>query len=102
MLVYLDCAGTVFGQGVYFARDAGYSSGYARADSQGNKRMYLTRVLTGEYTVGDSSTVIPPAKSTQVNQNVPYDSTVDAMANPNIYVVYFDSQNYPAYLITYK
>ena len=94
--------GTVYGEGVYFARDAHYSNGYARPDASGHKRMYLTRVLTGEYTASSRGTLIPPPKNPQVNQNVLFDSTVDNVANPRIFVVYFDAHNYPAYLITYN
>ena len=92
----------MYGHGVYFARDARYSNSYSQPDSQGNRMMYLTRVLTGEFTVGSSSTVIPPPKNPQDDQTVLFDSTVDNVTNPRIFVVYFDSQNYPAYLITYK
>ena len=94
--------GTLYGQGVYFARDASYSDRYAVADSQGNKRMYLTQVLTGEFTVGKQDTTLPPAKNPKANPNVLFDSTVNVEANPSIFVVYFDAQNYPAYLITYQ
>ena len=64
--------------------------------------MYLTRVLTGEFTVGNSKTFVPPPKNLQVNQTVLFDSTVDNVTNPAIFVVYFDAQSYPAYLITYQ
>ena len=94
--------GIVYGEGVYFAEDARYSNGYAIPDASGHKRMYLTRVLTGEYTASSQGTLIPPPKNPQVNPNVLFDSTVDNVANPRIFVVYFDAQNYPAYLITYN
>ena len=94
--------GTVYGEGVYFARDSRYSNRYAISDAQGNKRMYLTQVLTGEFAVGNQATKIPPPKNPQVDMNVLFDSTVDSIANPSIFVVYFDAQSYPAYLITYK
>ena len=93
---------TAYGKGVYFARDSSYSNRYAAPDGNGHRRMYLTRVLTGEYTFGNSSMVVPPAKNTQINQHVLFDSTVDNVANPSIFVVYTDAQNYPAYVITYK
>ena len=64
--------------------------------------MYLTRVLTGEYTVGNGSMVVPPPKNAQINQHVLFDSTVNNAANPAIFVVYTDAQNYPAYVITYQ
>ena len=94
--------GTVYGEGIYFARDAHYSHRYARPDISGNRRMYLTRVLTGEFTASDQYTVVPPPKNPQVNRTVLFDSTVDNVANPGIFVLYFDTHNYPAYLITYN
>ena len=92
----------VYGKGVYFARDASYSDGYAIPNAHGYRRMYFTRVLCGEYTAGNNRMIIPPPKNPQLDQNVPFDSTVDNTRNPSIFVVYNDSQNYPAYLITYS
>ena len=63
--------------------------------------MYLVHVLTGEYTVGKSSMIVPPPKNFQLDQSVLFDSTVDNVANPSIFVVYNDAQNYPAYIIKY-
>ena len=94
--------GVAYGKGVYFARDARYFHGYASVDAQGYRRMYFTRVLCGEYTTGHSGMYFPPPKNPQLDQNVPFDSTVDNISNPSIFVVYNDSQNYPAYLITYS
>ena len=93
---------TVYGQGVYFARDSLYSHRYTSPDGNGYRHMYLTRVLTGEYTVGSNTMVVPPAKNTKIDQHVLFDSTVDNVGNPTIFVVYTDAQNYPAYIITYK
>ena len=62
--------------------------------------MYLARVLTGEYTKGSSSMLVPPAKS-PTNPNVLYDSVVDNVHNPSIFVVFYDAQAYPEYLITF-
>ena len=104
LCVILLLTGTVYGEGVYFARDASHSnrSTYAKPDASGHKRMYLTRVLTGEYTTSSQGMLIPPPKNPQVNPNVLFDSTVDNVANPSIFVVYNDACNYPAYLITYN
>ena len=63
--------------------------------------MYLARVLTGEYTVGNNSIIVPPPKNAQLDQHVLFDSTVDNVANPSIFVVYTDAQAYPAYIIKY-
>ena len=102
LIIYDLSIATVYGKGVYFAVNSNYSNGYAAPDGNGHRRMYLTRVLTGEYTVGNSSMVVPPAKNAQINQHVLFDSTVDNVANPSIFVVYTDAQNYPAYVLTYK
>ena len=92
---------TAYGKGAYFARDASYSNSYASADAKGYRRMYLARVLTGEYTVGNSSMIVPPAKNS-TDPTILFDATVNNQSNPSIYVVYKDPQSYPAYLLTYK
>ena len=91
----------MFGQGTYFARDASYSNGYAPADAQGQKCMYLVRVLAGEYTRGTNAMIVVPAKDPN-DENVLFDSVVDNTANPSIFVVFYDADAYPEYLITYK
>ena len=93
-------AGTAYGQGTYFARDASFSNGYASPDSQGQKRMYLVRVLAGEYTQGANSMIVAPPKDPN-DETVLYDSVVDNISNPSIFVVFYDGDAYPEYLITY-
>ena len=93
--------GTLHGQGCYFARDASYSNGYASPDAQGQKHVYLVRVLTGEFITGSGSMITPPAKDPK-NPTLLFESVVDNMANPGIFVVFFDADAYPEYLITYK
>jgi len=88
---------------VYFARNASYSarSTYSPPDANGYKHIYFARVLAGEFTVGNSSMIIPPSKNPQ-DQNVLFDSVVDNISNPQIFVVFFDAQTYPEYLITFN
>ncbi|KAI6079861.1 Poly [ADP-ribose] polymerase 12 [Aix galericulata] len=88
--------GTVYGKGSYFARDASYSDNYCREDSS-PKTMFLARVLVGEFTLGNSSYVIPPLKD---GQNF-YDSCVNNFSNPSIFVIFEKQQIYPEYLIEY-
>jgi len=45
--------------------------------------------------------IIPPPKNPQ-DQNVLFDSVVDNISNPQIFVVFFDAQTYPEYLITFN
>lgn len=102
MGVNKDCVtflGTALGRGVYFARDASYSIGYAPG-SAGTRQMYLARVLVGEYTKGDSSMIVPPPKNPSRTEVI-YDSVVDNPSNPAAFVVFNDSQCFPEYLITF-
>ena len=92
---------TVYGRGVYFAVNASYSYRYAIPDVYGVQHMYFTRVLTGEYTQGQRDILAPPVKNPLVNGHILFDSLVDNIAVPTIFVVFGDAQAYPAYLITY-
>ena len=94
---------TVYGNGVYFAVDASYSARptYSPTDANGCRYMYLTRVLVGEYTGGRQGLLTPPAKSPSDPTDT-YDSVVDQIPNPGIFVVFYDWQCYPEYLITFQ
>lgn len=92
-------AGVALGRGVYFARDASYSLGYARGG--GTRHMYLARVLVGQYCRGNSSMIVPPAKN-PARPEILYESVVDNPANPAAFVVFYDNQCYPEYLITFQ
>lgn len=61
--------------------------------------MFLARVLVGEFTRGDASLVRPPAKENQ--GNVFYDSCVNSMSDPSIFVIFEKHQVYPEYIIQY-
>ncbi|XP_043849442.1 protein mono-ADP-ribosyltransferase PARP14-like [Dromiciops gliroides] len=92
-----------WGKGTYFAVSARYSADdrYSKPDINGKKYMYYARVLTGDYILGDSSFVVPPPKSTQ-DSNILYDSVTDNIQNPTLFVIFYDSQSYPDYLITFS
>ncbi|XP_033127963.1 protein mono-ADP-ribosyltransferase PARP12-like [Anneissia japonica] len=85
--------GAAYGRGAYFASTAGYSDNYATADRWNHKRMFLARVLAGNYTVGESYMRRPPHN---------YDSCVNDTRNPTIFVISNNDQIYPEYLITYS
>ncbi len=93
---------TAYGCGNYFARDASYSINYSQPDSSGQKYIYFARVLTGVFTKGDRSMIIPPARDPQNDPHFLFDSVVDSPSNPCIFVVFGDAQAYPEYLITFK
>ncbi|KAL3842608.1 hypothetical protein ACJMK2_020601 [Sinanodonta woodiana] len=91
-----------YGEGVYFATTSKYSHGYAKADNNGVRRMYVARVLTGQFTKGVSGMKAPPPNPSFQGNNVLYDSVVDNTANPGMYIIFHDPQAYPEYLIEYK
>ena len=62
--------------------------------------MYLARVLVGEYTTGLRGMITPPPKGSAYRDA--YDTVVDNPRNPTIFVVFYDNQCYPDYLITFK
>ena len=101
MILFFIQSGVAFGQGVYFARDASMSVGYAQPDrSRGRRYMYYTRVAVGEYTNGAPGMLVPPRKGKRSNDS--YDSVVNNVNNPTIFVLFYDNQYYPEYLITFQ
>ncbi|XP_029795296.1 protein mono-ADP-ribosyltransferase PARP14 isoform X2 [Suricata suricatta] len=91
-----------YGKGTYFAVTARYSANdiYSRPDRNGKKHMYYVRVLTGTYTNGNQSLIVPPPKNPD-NPTDLYDSVTDCVNNPGLFVVFYDYQAYPEYLITF-
>ncbi|KAM4731160.1 LOW QUALITY PROTEIN: poly(ADP-ribose) polymerase family member 14-related sequence 1 [Anableps anableps] len=93
---------TCYGKGAYFAVNASYSAvdTYSKPNQNGEKFMYLCRVLTGDHTQGHQNMIAPPSKG---GSNVyMYDSVVDNMTTPSMFIVFHDTQAYPEYLITFK
>ncbi|XP_037837275.1 protein mono-ADP-ribosyltransferase PARP12 isoform X2 [Kryptolebias marmoratus] len=90
--------GTLYGKGSYFARDAAYSHKYTGDTIV--KTMFISRVLVGSYTKGASSYVRPPSKDGG-NMNF-YDSCVNDVTNPSVFVVFEKHQIYPEYLLKYS
>lgn len=94
-----------FGNGVYFAVNSSYSDKdqYAKPDANGVKRIFLNRLLTGMYYQGQQNLfALPERPGVHVQGiNVCYDSAVDNVKKPTIYVIFHDTQVYPEYLIEY-
>lgn len=90
-----------YGKGVYFAVNADYSAKtrFSTPDA-GLKRMYVARVLTGRHTLGNSSMKSPPPRADDPSDK--YDSLVDKLQSPTMFVVFHDDQAYPEYLITFN
>ena len=93
--------GVSFGYGAYFASNAKYSNSYA-SPSAGSltQHMFLAKVLVGKMVVGKAKGRRPPPVSKN-NCNL-YDSCVDSLSNPSIFVVFDRCQCYPYYLIKYR
>jgi len=92
-----------YGHGVYFARDAFYSSErrFATPDPEGVQNMFLARVLVGKTCVGNKSMRHPP----QVIAGQPevYDCLVDDAHHPRIFVsCHNDNQAYPEYMVSFR
>ncbi|XP_063073641.1 protein mono-ADP-ribosyltransferase PARP12-like isoform X2 [Engraulis encrasicolus] len=95
--------GTVYGEGCYFARDASYSHNYTKEvldhDSRHQRCMFVCRVLIGSYTRGHSHYRLPP--SVDGEGLLMYDSCVNDVRDPSIFVVFDKQQVYPEFLLTY-
>ena len=90
-----------FGQGAYFTEEATMGNTYSRQDSDGVRYMFLAEVLVGSPTKGDPSMKRPPLKGDAAS-NERYDSCVDNMERPTVFVLFDSDQYYPTYLIQYK
>ena len=92
---------TLYGKGVYFARDASYSTYplYCTPDANDIQTVFLVRVVVGEYCKGYKHAVTPDVRNAAKNQL--YDSTVDNPRDPSIFVTYHDAQAYPEYCIKF-
>eukprot|EP00063_Salmo_salar_P058390 XP_014033225.1 PREDICTED: poly [ADP-ribose] polymerase 10-like [Salmo salar] len=92
---------TVYGQGVYFAVNSALSiqDQYSPPNADGHKFVFVTKVLTGDFTQGSHSMKAAPLKE---SSDIPlrYDSVADKTDNPSLFVIFNDTQAYPEYLIT--
>lgn len=92
---------TVYGQGVYFAVNSALSvqDQYSPPNADGHKFVFVSKVLTGDYTKGCHSMKTTPLKEAG---DVPlrYDSVTDDITKPSMFVIFNDTQAVPEYLIT--
>lgn len=87
--------------GTYFARDSSYSANntYSRPNSQGHKHIIYSRVLTGDSCQGRGGLKSAPYKPG--SRTEAYDSVVDNVDAPEVYVVFDDVAAYPEYVIKF-
>lgn len=94
-------AATVYGQGVYFAVNSALSvqNQYSPPNADGYKFIFVSKVLTGDYTKGCHSMKTAPLKE---SGDIPlrYDSVTDNISKPTMFVIFNDTQAFPEYLIT--
>ncbi|CAM4447629.1 protein mono-ADP-ribosyltransferase PARP12-like isoform X1 [Caretta caretta] len=90
--------GTNYGKGSYFARDAKYAHSYSQSAAKGNT-MFVARVLIGDFVKGNPTYVRPPQRAS--NMLTFYDSCVDNVLVPSIFVIFEKHQIYPEYIIDY-
>jgi poly [ADP-ribose] polymerase 10/14/15 len=89
------------GNGVYFSSIVSISAGYAKPGTSHNRHMYLARVLTGRYTLGRPKMIVPPKDPNK--SDIPFDSVANRTGHDaTTFVVFYDSQCYPEYLITFQ
>lgn len=93
---------TMFGQGSYFARKASYSHNFSKRSPNGVHYMFLAKVLTGRYVVGNHTMRRPPPLNPGDVTSDLYDSCVDNFFEPQIFVIFNDDQSYPYFIIQYE
>ena len=89
----------VYGKGVYFAKYASKSFKFCQRHTDGYYYMLICRVYVGDYTVGKPDMDTPPLKNDGLTQ---YDSLVNDINNPTIFVVSKDYHAIPEYIVTFN
>jgi len=95
--------GSLWGSGTYFARDAKYvaESNFCPRLPDGTKKMLLCLITIGIPCLGD-----PEHKGILPHRNghprYKYNSTVDSLSSPEIFIIQEPSAGYPAYVITFQ
>jgi len=100
---------TSYGKGAYFSISAEYSNDYAQpqtcldsSKNSGRRFMFFARVLVGKSTRGKSKFQRPPPVDPSCAHGALYDSCVDSISHPKIFVIFDNNQCYPEYLIEYE
>ena len=96
--------GALWGEGTYFARDASYSDCYACVlPTTGQKVLLAANVLVGRACQGAPGMKIAPLVQGGGDGGATrYNTLVDNVADPSIFVVRHSVMAYPSYVITYR
>ncbi|XP_055958579.1 E3 ubiquitin-protein ligase MIB2-like [Patella vulgata] len=100
----LDCRlvqNGLHGDGAYFALESKLSDGYTEEDDDGNRYIFVAKVLVGKSCLGKRGMKRPTVMDKK-RQDTFYDSAVDSDDEPRIFVLFDNSQIYVEYLITYR
>ncbi|MPC11923.1 Poly [ADP-ribose] polymerase 12 [Portunus trituberculatus] len=87
-----------YGKGTYFSNSSAVARTYCTPDTQGHLFMILADVIIGYMTLGNKNLNKPPLNSLI---DKPYDTTVDSMTAPTIFVKYYKEEYYPEYIIEF-
>lgn len=94
--------GTCNGFGSYFSTTASYSHTYSKVGPDEVRHMFLAKVLVGKVCVGKHNYRRPPPISSRKKHYCLYDTCVDNIQEPTMFVVFDSCRCYPYYLIKYK
>lgn len=83
-----------YGKGLYFAKNASYSNGYAYITKTQSKQIFLADVFVGKSFQGSMTSRVKAPEG--------YDSMYAAGAGQDFYIVYHNFYSYPLYLIDYS
>ena len=73
---------------------------FSPPNNNGEKFMFMAKVITGDYCKGDDTLKCAPYK--QGSRIEQYDSVVNDESNPTMYAVFHDAAAYPEYIIRFK
>jgi hypothetical protein len=90
--------GTVYGHGVYFSNDLREALNYTERTGEGC--VFLCDVLIGQCCLGNSDVTTLPRLG--YNKTECYDTAVNNVSCPKIFVKFHDAQVYPLYLIKFS
>ena len=94
--------GTQYGKGAYFSKTAEYSHAFTRPNGEkGIRFMFCARVAVGNVVAGRPEYPRPPPLDPRKPHGLLYDSCVDDVRSPKIFVIFDNDQCYPEYLIEY-
>ncbi|KAJ8320637.1 hypothetical protein KUTeg_002224 [Tegillarca granosa] len=96
-----------YGNGVHFAVNASksFDTNHPLPDpGTGHRHIYQCKVLTGEFAQGQQGMKVPPNKpsTSGAASHILYDSVVDNVNSPGIFVIFNDTQAYPEYHIIFR